>query len=485
MTFQLSDEANKYRLFLVKRSELEGRLDPSYFKLVNEFKYHVDTPFRKVGFLFDIKDGDHNKFPPEEIADSTNGVRYLRSQDLVEGKIICDAPVFVSKKYFDTIKRSHVKPGDILFSIMASVGSIAIVPPNFEVCTANRAVGILTRRSNAEIDPYYIQALFNTDYGQKLLNLLKKGGIQQRINLSDLSLLEIPVPPIQEQSKIASYLVNAYQKKQQKEAQAQQLFDSIDAYLLDVLGIKVNSNNQNSIENRIVKSSFRSVTGQRWDPLFHCGDMFSFVRKASPPIDLPQLNNLVMYFQTGFAAGRDDQGEKHSGIIQIRPTNINDNRELVFHRNVYIDASELNTRKSDVLNRDEVLFNNTNSQEQVGKTTYFDLEDDYFCSNHITRIATKADLLNPKYLCYILNLYQNQKCFFKLCTNWNNQSGVGIDVLQKIPIPLPTLDKQNKIADHIQTIRDQAKQLRAEAAAGLEQAKQEVEAMILGKETAQ
>lgn len=43
------------------------------------------------------------------------------------------------------------------------------------------------------------------------------------------------------------------------------------------------------------------------------------------------------------------------------------------------------------------------------------------------------------------------------------------------------LEKQNEIAAHIHTILDQAKQLRAEAAAGLEQARQEVEAMMLGQ----
>ena len=53
--------------------------------------------------------------------------------------------------------------------------------------------------------------------------------------------------------------------------------------------------------------------------------------------------------------------------------------------------------------------------------------------------------------------------------------------IHNLEIPLPPLEKQNEIADHIQTIRDQAKQLRAEAAAGLEMAKQGVEVMILGE----
>lgn len=55
------------------------------------------------------------------------------------------------------------------------------------------------------------------------------------------------------------------------------------------------------------------------------------------------------------------------------------------------------------------------------------------------------------------------------------------DSIRKVLVPLPPLEKQNEIAAHIQTIRDRAKQLRAEATAVLEQAKQEVEEMIIGR----
>jgi type I restriction enzyme S subunit len=52
--------------------------------------------------------------------------------------------------------------------------------------------------------------------------------------------------------------------------------------------------------------------------------------------------------------------------------------------------------------------------------------------------------------------------------------------LEKLNIPLPPLEKQNQIAKHISQIREQAKQLQLDARTELEQAKQEVEVMILG-----
>jgi restriction endonuclease S subunit len=88
------------------------------------------------------------------------------------------------------------------------------------------------------------------------------------------------------------------------------------------------------------------------------------------------------------------------------------------------------------------------------------------------------DVSKP-FISYVLNS-QLGKTYFKRNRIGAIQGNITIPVIKSCPLPLPPLEKQNEIAAHIQAIRDQAKQLRAEAAAGLEQAKQEVEAMILG-----
>jgi type I restriction enzyme S subunit len=303
---------------------------------------------------------------------------------------------------------------------------------------------------------------------------------QPNINAQEYSNFRIPFPPKLTQQKIVDLLHAAYETKRQKERQALTLLSTIDDVLLAELCVTRKSNTPNVIENRIFRTAFHKLTGQRFDPLYHLGDIFHFVREAK--CDLVRLGDLASYFLTGFAAGRGDQSDEGGAVIQIRPTNISNDRELVFNRNVTIAAAELKTRKLDVLKRGEVLFNNTNSQEQVGKTVYFDLHEDYFCSNHITRIASKGDQLNAQYLGYVLNLYQRKKVFFRLCTNWNNQSGVGVDMLEKIPIPLPNPKHQALIVAKLENIRDKASKFRFQAIEELQQAKSEIEALILGKE---
>lgn len=184
--------------------------------------------------------------------------------------------------------------------------------------------------------------------------------------------------------------------------------------------------------------------------------------------------------KSGFASGKQDQSTNDDDIIQIRPTNISNEREFVFEKKIYIDKCELVNRKYDILQYGEVLFNNTNSQELVGKSVLFDLDGCYFCSNHITRLSANQDKIIPSYLTYILNLYQRKKVFFKICTNWNNQSGVNTDVLGQIKVPVPPREKQNEIANHITAIRNKAKKLQQEAKEEFEQVKKEVEAKILG-----
>lgn len=82
----------------------------------------------------------------------------------------------------------------------------------------------------------------------------------------------------------------------------------------------------------------------------------------------------------------------------------------------------------------------------------------------------------------MLTLYQRHKVFYKLCTNWNNQSGVGSDVLKRIPIPVPAPKSQIAIVTKLNGIRDAARKLRKKAVSELEQAKQGIDNLILGEE---
>lgn len=181
------------------------------------------------------------------------------------------------------------------------------------------------------------------------------------------------------------------------------------------------------------------IDARRMDPIFFRYGTMQFGRYFR----LEAISTCIVDIQSGVGAGKKDQADKNNGIIQIRPTNIDRNGMLIFDKNIYVpfDAAMPSLQK------DDVLFNNTNSQELVGKTAIYKGDIPYKFSNHITRIRVNKEKIIPEFLWLILNMYQQREIFYAICTNWNNQSGVGTELLKSIKIPLPEMGIQQKIVD--------------------------------------
>lgn len=341
---------------------------------------------------------------------------------------------------------------------------------------------IRVRLNERHLLPQYTSVFLNSPIGRLQIDCISRqiAGMTN-INAEEIKQLKIPFPPLGVQRNIVEYVAKSREYKTQKEAQATEQISRIDNYLLTELGISV-PEADDALEHRMFTVNFSESSGKRFDPLFFYKNFLDQVPAGRYPVE--PLSRHVAYFQTGFAAGKGDQstdeGDRSAvAVIQLRPTNLTDARELVFDRNVYTHRDALTKRPGDIMQPGGVLFNNTNSQELVGKSVLFDLDDDdYFCSNHMTRIGT-AGSLHPDYLAHLLNLYQRQKVFFRICTNWNNQSGVNNGVLSGLLIPVPPVEQQKAIAQTITDLRSSAKKLRQEAKDELEKARQEVEQMIL------
>jgi type I restriction enzyme, S subunit len=133
---------------------------------------------------------------------------------------------------------------------------------------------------------------------------------------------------------------------------------------------------------------------------------------------------------------------------------------------------------SDLLQQGEVLFNNTNSAEWVGKTAIFDLGDECACSNHITRIIVGTQL-DPYYLAAFLNALRGVGYFRALSTYFNNQAGINSGTLGELKIPIPPLHVQKRISNEVQERKQRARLLQDEAAKKWQTARQMFEDQLL------
>jgi type I restriction enzyme S subunit len=153
------------------------------------------------------------------------------------------------------------------------------------------------------------------------------------------------------------------------------------------------------------------------------------------------LPELIDDLQSGIACGE----RNNSGVIQLRMNNVLTNGEMDFRNHIRIPKHYLN--EGMLLREGDVLFNNTNSVELVGKTALFrGFHEAVTFSNHFFRIRTKRNLLSPEYLAYRFQYLWSSGYFESICDRWVGQSAVQRRKLDLIEIPLPNIHIQNQIA---------------------------------------
>jgi type I restriction enzyme S subunit len=153
------------------------------------------------------------------------------------------------------------------------------------------------------------------------------------------------------------------------------------------------------------------------------------------------LDSLLADVQPGFASGKHNSSGK--GVPHFRPMNVSTSGRIDRSVLKYVDPSagrpELRLRPGDV------VFNNTNSPELVGKTALFEDDDAPAFSNHMTRLRVDASRLDPGFLALRLHQAWREGWFAAHCNNHVSQASVGRDVLRAFEIELPPLEIQRAI----------------------------------------
>ena len=148
--------------------------------------------------------------------------------------------------------------------------------------------------------------------------------------------------------------------------------------------------------------------------------------------------------QPGFASGKHNK--EGAGIPHIRPYNID--------RHGKLDLTEIKSvaPESDAkrLRTGDVLFNNTNSPELIGKTTVIVSAEDWGFSNHMTRIRFKDDVA-PKFAAYQLHFLWMTGYYLHNCVKHVNQASISSKTLANaVPFIAPPIDQQKRIVAEIE-----------------------------------
>lgn len=161
-----------------------------------------------------------------------------------------------------------VRNDDILISTTRpGRGAISLLKTD-NICIASTGFSVI-RSVIHGIDKRYIFFCLRLQLSLQQMEQRSSGGNYPAITQEELRKILIPVPPLKLQSAIVAKMDAAYSSKREKEAEAQRLLDSIDAYLLGELGIELPEQEENNVQSRIFIRRFSEISGGRLDPFSH------------------------------------------------------------------------------------------------------------------------------------------------------------------------------------------------------------------------
>ncbi len=138
-----------------------------------------------------ITDGSHN--PP---ARAETGPLMLSSQNILDNKLELTNHRFVSADDFRREnERTRIKPGDVLLTIVGTIGRCLVVTEEMPLFMLQRSVAVLGP-DTALLDPIFFARVLQSPPLQGALKGLAKGVAQQGVYLNDLRSLRIPLPPL-------------------------------------------------------------------------------------------------------------------------------------------------------------------------------------------------------------------------------------------------------------------------------------------------
>lgn len=480
MSYQVPQHIDKNKIFIVNRSKIEGRLDSHYNKPMYSKIWHklcsLSTP------ITTLKDNSENIFSgitPKSGSDAyvlNNGISFVRSGDFSDANIIDFSSLLLLREdiHNGIMKNSQLKKGDLLIAIVgATIGKIGVYKYDLE---ANINQAICAVRLKETLDPYYVQAFFQTSIGQKIIERIKRPVARANINLEEVGNLPIPLLDITKQKKIVEYVNEANRKKQAKDKESQQLLDGIDDYLLSELGIELSTIEEN-IKNRIFYVKLNSIERDRLDSNYFDARYYNIldcIRKGK--YTLSSLNKVSSFISTGQTPKSDLYTEEITAYPIIKAGSYN-GFEIDLNKVSYTTCKQsYSVQKGEIF-----ILSAAHQAEYIAK------QISYLSDTPAPNTSFVGELLcvraekniNSMYLYSLLST-----TLYKTLLNREKRgqtSHLYSQDVKQILVPIPPIEKQNEIAKHIENIRLQVKTLQEEGKVILENAKREVERMIIGE----
>lgn len=428
---------------------------PEYLKLENTLE-NLDTI--PITSLSNVSDGNHMSIS-KYFTNQENGIPYFRGQDINDFFLENAEPFKITEIAFNKgwMKRSHFKTGDVLLSIVGTVGSLSYVSERIKESTGSCKIAIL--RPKANIDGRFLSVFLKSRYGQFQIKRNVRGAVQTGLILKDMVFIKVPDIPFEEQKRIGELVQLAINKN----FQSKSLYHQAETLLNETLGI----NQVEFKKDKTYRSSFNEVVNSnRID-----GDFYQTKYKQLAgyleKIETRKLSSIAK-FQKGYEVGSANYTD--SGPLFIRVSNLTTEGFSQGNSDKYVSAETYKKYKIHQPEIGDVLLTKDGT---IGTCYVVDEDLEGIISSGIIKLYNIDPEIHKEYLALVINsvscsMQANRDCSGALILHWKPGD------IRKMKIPI--LPK--KIRNHLAELVVRSKEARKESKRLLAQAIHEVETLI-------
>lgn len=364
----------------------------------------------KAQDVMDIRDGTHDS--PQY---QSSGIPLVTSKNLVDGQIDFSTCSLISQNDHELIsKRSAVCDGDILYAMIGTIGNPVIVKKEYDFSIKN--VALFKFNSDRAFNKY-IYHFLNTDIAKRQFEKNSRGGTQKFVSLGNIRNLKIPLPPLEEQKRIAAVLDKADTLRRKRERAITLTDDLLRSVFLDMFGDPVTN-----------------PKGWEMKKFAKFADLINGDRSKNYPSGKDIVKNGVLFLNT-------------KNII---------NNQLDLSETSYITEEKFHSLTQGALKRNDIVITLRGS---LGSSCVFDSAfETGFINAQMMIIRVKSEQISEKYVHSVLTF----PTFKKMLKEMGSGSAVPqltASQIKELEIPIPSSDLWNHYKEVEQKIRQRTKSL--------------------------
>lgn len=151
------------------------------------------------------------------------GVFVLGIDNAVENKFSYKKMRYITKEKYEQLKRYTVSPGDVIITIMGTVGRSAVIPDDIPVAINTKHLACLTL-DRKKANPYFISCAFQMHpHIVSQLDGQATGAIMDGLNLTKIRNLHFQCPPLENQNEFVKFYSQTDKSKQTIQQSLEQL----------------------------------------------------------------------------------------------------------------------------------------------------------------------------------------------------------------------------------------------------------------------